>query len=388
MGDPATGDLILVLNAGSSSIKLAVFDGDLTEKLTGIADGIGGAGQLKLGSAKTAQDFPDHDSALQAVLSGLAANGLPFSRFRAAAHRVVHGGTDLTEPARITPDVIAAIDRCSALAPLHNPHNLAAINTLARLAPDLAQTATFDTAFHATNPEVAARYALPAQIEARGIRRYGFHGTSYASLVRHMLGLTGAALPNRLLAFHLGNGASICAIRDGQSVATTMGYSPLGGLTMGTRTGEIDGNAVLRLAEEDGIAATHNLLNKESGLRGLSGGMSDMRALMEADTAQARFAIDHFCYWAIRHAGSLIAAMGGLDAVAFTGGIGENAAPIRARIFEGLAWLGARLDEAANTHGDTRLHAKGSAIAAWIVPAQEERMIAVDALRLLNATQP
>ena len=238
--------------------------------------------------------------------------------------------------------MIAAIDRCSALAPLHNPHNLAAITTLARLAPDLPQTATFDTAFHATNPEVAARYALPAQIEARGLRRYGFHGTSYASLVRHMPRLTGAALPKRLLAFHLGNGASICAIRDAQSVATTMGYSPLGGLTMGTRTGEIDGNAVLRLAEEDGIAATQHLLNKESGLRGLSGGLSDMRALLEADTPETRFAVEHFCYWAVRHAGSLIAAMEGVDAVAFTGGIGENAAPIRARIFEGLAWLGTR----------------------------------------------
>ncbi|HKL55924.1 MAG TPA: acetate/propionate family kinase [Roseovarius sp.] len=388
MDDPADSDLILVLNAGSSSIKLAVFDGDLAETLTGIADGIGGTGSLKLGNVKTAQDFHDHESALQAVLAGLEANGLPFSRFRAAAHRVVHGGTELTEPARVTPEVMAAIDRCSALAPLHNPHNLAAITTLARLVPDLPQTATFDTAFHATNPEVAARYALPARIEARGLRRYGFHGTSYASLVRHMPGLTGAALPKRLLAFHLGNGASICAIRDGRSVATTMGYSPLGGLTMGTRTGEIDGNAVLRLAEEDGIAATQHLLNKESGLRGLSGGLSDMRALLEANTLETRFAIEHFCYWALRHAGSLIAAMDGVDAVAFTGGIGENAAPIRARIFERLAWLGAQLDEAANTRGETRIHTKESAITGWIVPAQEERMIAADALHLLNATQP
>lgn len=388
MSDPADSDLILVLNAGSSSIKLAVFDSDLTETLTGIADGIGGAGHLKLGSVKTAQNFPDHESALQAVLAGLEAHGLPFTRFRAAAHRVVHGGTELTEPARVTPEVIAAIDRCSALAPLHNPHNLAAIKTLARLAPDLAQTATFDTAFHATNPEVAARYAVPTGIEARGIRRYGFHGTSYASLVRHMPDMTGAALPTRLLAFHLGNGASVCAIRDGQSVATTMGYSPLGGLTMGTRTGEIDGNAVLRLAEEDGVAATHHLLNKESGLRGLSGGLSDMRALMEADTPETRFAIDHFCYWAIRHAGSLIAAMEGVDAVAFTGGIGENATPIRARIFRGLAWLGARLNEEANTRGESRLHSKGSTITGWIVPAQEERMIAADALHLLNVSPP
>jgi len=386
MADPARGDLILVLNAGSSSIKFAVFDGDLTERLNGIADGIGGAGRLKIGERDTAQDAPDHATALAAILQGIEEKGLYLARFRAAAHRVVHGGTEITAPVRITPETIAAIDRCATLAPLHNPHNLAAIETLARLAPDLPQTATFDTAFHATNPELALRYALPPAIEARGIRRYGFHGTSYASVVRTMPGITGTPLPARLLAFHLGNGASVCAIRDGRSVATTMGYSPLGGLTMGTRTGEIDGNAVLRLAEEDGIAATHRLLNKESGLRGLSGGLSDMRALMEADTDTARFAIDHFCYWAVRHGGSLVAAMEGVDAVAFTGGIGENAAPIRARIFQGLAWLGAQLDEAANTRGEICLHAKESAITGWIVPAQEERMIAADALRLLNAT--
>jgi len=378
--------MILVVNAGSSSIKVAVFDGGLAELLSGIAEGIGSAGRLKIGDTADAQDFPDHESALRAVLSGLDATGYPLTRFRAAAHRVVHGGTEITEPVRITPDTIAAIGRCAALAPLHNPHNLAAIDTLARLAPDLPQTASFDTAFHATDPEVALRYALPPEIEARGIRRYGFHGTSYASVVRTMPGITGTPLPARLLAFHLGNGASVCAIRDGRSVATTMGYSPLGGLTMGTRTGEIDGNAVLRLAEEDGIAETHELLNRNSGLRGLSGGLSDMRALLEADTPEARFAIDHFCYWAVRHAGSLVAAMAGLDAVAFTGGIGENATPIRARIMDGLGWLGMRADAAANDGGGPRLHAPDSAIAAWIVPAQEERMIAADALALLDAS--
>jgi len=370
--------------AAPSSIKVAVFDDGLGERLSGIADGIGGAGRLRIGDTSGARAFADHDGALRALLSGLEQAGYPLSRLRAAAHRVVHGGTEITRPVRITPDVVAAIDRCTALAPLHNPHNLAAIETLARLAPDLAQTASFDTAFHATNPEVALRYALPPAIEARGIRRYGFHGTSYASVVRTLPGIAGSPLPARLLAFHLGNGASVCAIRDGRSVATTMGYSPLGGLTMGTRTGEIDGNAVLRLAEEDGIGATHDLLNKNSGLRGLSGGMSDMRALQEADTPEARFAIDHFCYWAVRHAGSLTAAMEGLDAVAFTGGIGENAAPIRARIMEGLGWLGLQADARANAGGGPRLHAPGSAVTAWIVPAQEERMIAADALTVLD----
>jgi acetate kinase len=380
--------MILVVNAGSSSIKIAVFDDGLGERLSGIADGIGGSGRLRIGDMSEAREFADHDSALRALLSGLDQAGYPLSRFRAAAHRVVHGGTEITAPVRITPEVVAAIDRCAALAPLHNPHNLAAIETLARLAPDLPQTASFDTAFHATNPEVALRYALPPEAEARGIRRYGFHGTSYASVVRTLPGIAGTPLPARLLAFHLGNGASICAIRDGRSVATTMGYSPLGGLTMGTRTGEIDGNAVLRLAEENGIAATHELLNKKSGLHGLSGGMSDMRALQEAGSPEARFAIDHFCYWAVRHGGSLVAAMEGLDAVAFTGGIGENAAPIRARIMAGFGWLGLVADEAANARGAPRLHAAGSAVGAWIVPAQEERMIAADALSLLGPPAP
>lgn len=384
MSKPGNSDLVLVLNAGSSSIKLAVFDGQLTQVLTGIADGIGGPGTLKLGDVKTTQAFPDHATALHAILQALETKGFPISRFAAAAHRVVHGGTTLTQPTRITPKVLRAIKSCTPLAPLHNPHNIAAIETLAALAPDLPQVAAFDTAFHASNPEVATRYALPPQIEARGIRRYGFHGISYASLVDSLPGLTGTPLPSRLLAFHLGNGASICAIRDGESIATSMGYSPLEGLTMGTRTGMIDGNAVLRLAEEDGIAATHTLLNKESGLRGLSGGLSDMRALLADPSPASTFAVEHFCYWAIRHAGSLIAAMQGLDAVAFTGGIGENAAPVRARIMDGLSWLGAQIDARANAAGDTRLHAHNSGIACWIIPAQEERMIAGDAQRLLS----
>ena len=377
-------DAILVLNAGSSSIKCAVFGGDLTERLGGMADGIGGEGSLKVGEVRHKARFANHEEALAALLEGLAAQGLSVESFRAAGHRVVHGGTELTRPALVTDDVLAGIRRCVPLAPLHNPHNLAAIETLARLAPDLPQCASFDTGFHASNPEVARRYALPADIEARGIRRYGFHGLSYASLVRSLPEVSGEVLPKRLLALHLGNGASICAIRDGQSVATTMGYSPLEGLTMGTRTGSIDGNAVLRLAGEDGIDATHRMLNKESGLWGLSGGISDMRALLEDGGDRARFAVEHFCYWAVRHSGSMIAAMEGLDAVAFTGGIGENAAPVRQRIAEGLGWLGLKLDPEANDKGHTKLHSEGSNVACWIIEAQEERRIAADALDLLG----
>src|SRR6056297_776051 len=384
MAGPGDTDLILVLNAGSSSIKFAVFDGNLNEVLSGMADGIGGPGFLKVGTGKTELDLADHDAALSAALDALRGQDLPPERFTAAAHRVVHGGTTLTAPARVTPDILNKIRACVPLAPLHNPHNIAAMETLARLVPDLPQFASFDTAFHATMPEVERLYALPPHIAARGIRRYGFHGTSYASLVRLWPSVTGGALPDRVLAFHLGNGVSLCALHEGRSVATTMGYSPLEGLTMGTRTGDIDANAVLRLAEEDGIAATAKLLNRESGLLGLSGGTSDMRALLASDDADCRLAVDHFCHRAVRHAGASIATMGGCDALAFTGGIGENAAPIRARIMQGLAWLGLSMDGAANDTNTPRLHARDSAISAWIIPAEEERMIAADALRLLK----
>ena len=324
----------------------------------------------------------DHDAALGAILEGLR---LDVGQVRAAGHRVVHGGTALTRTTRISQEVEAGIEACIPLAPLHNPHNLAGIRALARIAPALPQFATFDTAFHAGIPEVAARYAIPESEAAKGIRRYGFHGTSYAALVRSLPDLSGEALPRRLLAFHLGNGASICAIRDGHSVATTMGYSPVSGLTMGTRPGDIDANAVLRLADDHGIDGARKLLNHESGLLGLSCRTSDMAAL-EADAGKAaRFAVGHFCYWARRYAGSLIAAMEGLDAIAFTGGIGENSGRVRAEIMEGLGWLGLEMDSPANARGATRLHTEGSKVSAWIVPAEEERQIAREALALLEA---
>ena len=375
---------LLVLNAGSSSIKFAVFRDDLTEVVAGLAEGIGGAARLRIAGAEAPADFTDHAGALAAILAALDARGLPISGLTAAAHRVVHGGRALTAPVRITPKVRAQIDACSPLAPLHNPHNLAAIDHLARLAPDLPQFASFDTAFHATQPDVATRYAIPRIEETRGIRRYGFHGLSYASLVRRLPEVSGAPLPARLLALHLGNGASLCAIEGGRSAATTMGYSPLDGLTMGTRSGGIDANAVLRLVEDHGLPRTRAILNNESGLLGLSGGKSDMRNLMLDPSGDAAFAIDHFVYWTLRHAGSLIAAMGGLDAVAFTGGIGENATEVRARIMAGMDWLGLTFDADLNASGGPRLHADGSQVTAWVVPAREEREIAADALSLLS----
>lgn len=357
--------MLLVINRGSSSIKLAVFDADLVE-----------VARAQISEIATGGD----GGALQA---GLQQAGVHLADLTAAAHRVVHGGAGLVAACRVDADVLAAIEECVPLAPLHNPANLTGIQVLAALAPDLPQYASFDTAFHATNPDVATRYAIPAADEALGIRRYGFHGLSYAALVQALPRMSGEALPKRLLALHLGNGASLCAILDGRSVATTMGYSPLDGLTMGTRAGGIDGNAVLRLAQVHGIDGATRILNFESGLLAL-GGASDMRALHRADTPEARFAVDHFCYWAVRQAGSMIAAMGGLDGIAFTGGIGENDPAIRARILDGLLWSGLTYDGFANQNGAACLNEAGSNVAIWTVPAAEERQIASEAWVLLG----
>ncbi len=331
--------MLLVVNAGSSSVKVALFDG-LDEVRRGQVPEIGTGGH-------------------RAALEGLLAEGFG-AGMTAAAHRVVHGGAALTGTMRVDAAVLAGIEACVTLAPLHNPANLAGIRALMDLTPGLPQFASFDTAFHATNPEVARRYAVPDAVAAEGIRRYGFHGLSYAATVRKVKEMAPDGVPKRLLALHLGNGASLCAIRDGVSVATTMGYSPLDGLTMGTRAGSIDGNAVLRMAELYGIDGAARILNRESGLLAL-GGSNDMRVLHASEAGL--FAVEHFCYWAIRHAGSMIAAMGGLDAMAFTGGIGENDAGVRDAIVQGLRWAGD--------------------VPVWVIPADEERQIAAEVRAML-----
>jgi acetate kinase len=378
---------ILVLNSGSSSIKFALFDESLDETLSGSATEIGGVSRLKvssntLKSEETTAVLPDHNAALSAILDVIRSAGVDIAELTGAGHRVVHGGPVLQSAIHVDGQVIAEIERCNDLAPLHNPHNLAAILALRDLAPGLVQVACFDTAFHASNPDVARRYALPDRPELETLRRYGFHGISYQGLVRTLAKDVQADAPERLLALHLGNGASLCAIKSGQSVATTMGYSPLEGLTMGTRTGSIDGNLVLRLAEENGIEDTKELLNKKSGLLGL-GGLSDMRALHAAETDASRFAVEHFCYWAVRHAGSMIAAMGGLDGIAFTGGIGENDAVVRQKIISGLGFLGATCDPQSNQSNRSRIHVFGSAVPIWIVKAEEEKTIAAETQKLI-----
>jgi acetate kinase len=354
---------ILVINAGSSSIKFALFDDDLQEHLSGQATEIGGDARLIVDGRESAANLADHRAALAAILAQLQARGYGLDRLAAAAHRVVHGGAYLTRPQRITAAVFDEIQACSDLAPLHNPHNLSGIAALGDLAPSLPQYASFDTAFHATNPKVATTYAVPEDWHKSNIRRFGFHGISYQALTANYARQTGSELPQKLLAMHLGNGASLCAIRDGVSVATTMGYSPLEGLTMGTRSGSIDAGAALEMAARTSPAQVLATLNNASGLLALSGGTSDMRALLASDDPRAKFAVQHFCYWAARHAGSMIAAMGGVDAIAFTGGIGENAPQVRHRIQDLLAW--------ANV--PTR--------AIHVIAAREERQIAENALR-------
>lgn len=351
--------MILVVNAGSSSIKVEVFDGKLTSVIAGAVSEIGGDAQLKLGDLRNAVAAPDHCAALTHLLDSLAARGISLEQLEAAAHRIVHGGADLTAPVRLAPDILTQIAACNTLAPLHNPHNLSGIEALSRLAPDLPQFGSFDTAFHATNPDIAVTYAIPQAERDKGIRRYGFHGLSYAGLVEALR----PDLPRRLLALHLGNGASLCAILEGRSIATSMGYSPLDGLVMGSRAGSIDGMAVLRLAADHGMERAAHLLNHDSGLRAL-GGTNDMAQLLETDTEEARFAVDHYCYWAARQAGSAIVAMGGLDAIAFTGGIGENAATIRNRIVAHLSCFGP--------------------VPVHVVSADEERQIARDARALME----
>jgi acetate kinase len=350
--------VILVLNAGSSSLKIEVFDEALGSVISGRVTNLGTSGELKLGKTKSEVDTHDHAHALELMLAALQDAGYPLTGFTAAAHRIVHGGAVMTAPARLRPPVIATIESVIPLAPLHNPNNLAGVYALQDMAPHLPQYCSFGTAFHATNPEVATRYAIPQTHHDAGIRRYGFHGLSYANMVADF----GDALPEHLLAFHLGNGASLCAILNGRSIATSMGYSPLSGLTMGTRSGDIDGAAVLRMSKALGEDETDRMLNKNSGLQALAGD-NNMKTLLERTDDAAKFAVEHFCYWAARNAGSAVVAMGGLDAVAFTGGIGENAAPIRGRIMELLGCF-----------GDVPAH---------VIVADEEKQIARDALSLI-----
>ena len=383
-------DAILVLNAGSSSIKFSLFPGhEQPTRQDLICDGeCEGIGQrihftAKDGAGKTlaGEHWPEsetHEDALAALLRWLERT-FPQARLIAAGHRVVHGGSLYTGPVRIDESVVAELRRLIPLAPLHQPHHLAAIAALSKLHPTLPQIACFDTSFHHTQPEVASIFALPRNLTEEGIRRYGFHGLSYeyiASVLPDVMGP--AAAETRVVVAHLGNGASMCAMLGRKSVATTMGFTALDGLPMGQRCGNLDPGVVLYLMEEKGmtVQAISDLLYHASGLLGVSGISNDMRTLLASDNAHAREAVDLFVYRICRELGSLAAALGGLDALVFTAGIGEHATEIRRRVCEQAAWFGFEIDEAANAAGGPRITAGGGKVSAWVIPTDEDLMIA------------
>lgn len=382
-------DAILVVNAGSSSLKFSVFtlaEGAPQPFLGGNLEELYGAARF---SAKDAAGAPldahawdkgappGHDGAIGFLFEWLRARATGH-RLLGVGHRVVHGGTAHAAPERVTPAVLTALDALVPLAPLHQPHNIAGIRAIAARLPDLPQVACFDTAFHRAQPRLAQIYALPREMTDAGVRRYGFHGLSYEHIAAVLPQYDEKAAAGRTVVLHLGNGASMCAMANGRSVASTMGFTALEGLPMGTRTGSLDPGVLLWMMDERKMdaRAIEALLYKQSGLLGVSGIASDMRVLLASDNPHAREAVDLFCYRIGRELGSLAAALGGLDAVVFTAGIGERAAAVREAVCREAAWLGLTLDPAANTAGGPRISAAGSRVSAWVIPTNEELVIA------------
>lgn len=389
-------DAILVVNAGSSSIKFCLFEaaGVLPLVYRGEIDGIGvhprfavrDATGRAVADAAPARGASSHQDLLAMLLDWIDRNAAEWTVV-AAGHRVVHGGRRFSAPVRVDDGVLRALAELVPLAPLHQPHNLDPIRTLSRLRPGLLQVACFDTAFHRTQPAVAEAFALPGELAEAGVVRYGFHGLSYEYIARMLPRLTGAARAERVVVAHLGNGASMCALRDGRSVATTMSFTALDGLPMGTRSGDLDPGVVLYLLTEGKMdaAAVTDLLYHRSGLLGVSGISSDMRDLLASPAPAARAAVELFVYRIGRELGSLAAALGGLDALVFTAGIGEHAVPIRASVCDGAAWLGVRLDREANARGGPRISEADSTVTVWVIPTNEELMIAEHTRALAKA---
>lgn len=380
--------MLLVLNAGSSSIKFALYGLPLSGRPSheGQISGIGRESRFFVDgkSQSIPHAIAHHGGAIALLLEWLQSEGHA-GKLAGVGHRVVHGGTQFTHPMRLDAHAIEALATLNPLAPHHQPHNIAAIRAVAARLPKLPQIACFDTAFHATIPEEARRLPLPSEYEAGGIRRYGFHGLSYESIVARLLELMGK-LPGRLIVAHLGNGASITAIKDGRSIATSMGFSTLDGLIMATRSGSIDPGVLLHLMREGrGLAEIEDLLYNRSGLLGLSGLSADMKTLLDSSAASAALAVSLYCYRINREIGSLTAALGGLDALVFTGGVGENAAPVRAKVCRAAGWLGIALDEKANAAGGPRLTLADSPVSAWAIPTDEQGVIARHAARLLGS---
>ena len=401
---------ILVINSGSSSIKFALFGvspgaepTDLQLRYRGHFAGLGSQARLSLkdgegrgldpGKAGPAlSDVPvdlDHDGALSKLLAWIEAHP-DLGDIGAVGHRIVHGGRDYVAPVHLDAEALDALEALVPLAPLHQPYGLAPVRALSALRPDLPQVACFDTAFHAEQPSVARTLPLPRRYRDAGVIRYGFHGLSYDYINRTLndrilATLGGEAKAGRVIVAHLGNGASLCAIRDGKSVASTMGFTAVEGLMMGTRSGSLDPGLVLHLILQEGMPpeAVQRMLYKESGLLGVSGISGDMRELLQSDAPEAAEAIELFVYRIVSEIGSLAAALGGLDHLVFTAGIGERAAPVRAAVVEGCQWLGTALDPAANQADANDIAAVNSRVGLWVIPTDEERMIAWHTARTL-----
>jgi len=384
---------VLVLNAGSSSLKFTVYDNDLTVEAAGQIEGIGtaprftarsGSGE-KIADEKLGAVVKDGRGALDALEAWLRSR-FAGARVLGVGHRVVHGGAKYLQPTVVTPQVMQDLRALEDLAPLHQPHNLAAIDAVTERLPDASQVACFDTSFHRGQPAVAELVPLPAEIRARGVQRYGFHGLSYEYIASVLPRVAPAIADGRVIVAHLGSGASLCAMKSRRSVDSTMGFTALEGLCMGTRPGALDPGAVLYLFQ--GLALTvaevETLLYKESGLLGISGISNDMRDLLASDAPAARLAIDYFVYRAAKEIGAMTAALGGLDALVFTAGIGEKSAEIRRRICAASAWLGIELDANANEAGGPCISTRGSRVSAWTIATNEELMIARHTSALLG----
>jgi len=374
-------DALLVLNAGSSSVKFSLFAlerGAPRLELKGQIEGLPEAAHFSAPGGERRWRAPlAHEQATDFLLEWIEQR-MHGRRLAAVGHRVVHGGTRYAAPVRVDAGVLAQLEALVPLAPLHQPHNLAAIRRLAALRPGLAQVACFDTAFHRGQAAVAQAFALPPEITREGVHRYGFHGLSYEYIAQALPAIDARAAAGRTVVAHLGNGASMCALREGRSVASTMGFTALEGLPMGTRCGALDPGVLLWLMDQKRMdaRAIEDLLYHRSGLLGVSGLSGDMRTLLASDADGARAAVDQFVYRIGRELGSLAAALGGLDALVFTAGIGEHAAPVRARVCRDAAWLGLELDQAANAAGGPRISSAASRVSAWVIPTDEELMIA------------
>jgi acetate kinase len=389
-------DAILVVNAGSSSVKFQIFAVEQAPALRllikGELEGIGTRPRLSARAGNksslvektyAASEIPDVPAAIATVSSWLRET--QSFRLLAVGHRVVHGGPTYDRPVVIDQAVVADLERYVSLAPLHQPNNLAPIRTLLNDHPDLLQVACFDTAFHHGQSAVTDHYAIPEHFYAEGVRRYGFHGLSYEYIAGRLREIVPTLAAGRVIVAHLGSGASMCALADGRSIASTMGFTALDGIPMGTRPGQIDPGVLLYLLTEKGMTpkAVEDLLYHDCGLKGLSGISNDMRDLQSNADPRAQLAVNHFVYRVGLNAGMLAAALGGLDAFVFTAGIGENSAIIRARIAEKLAWLGAVFDPTANADGKSLISRPESRVALLVVPTDEELMIAQHTLALL-----